>query len=266
MRDVNSILEMAEKYVGDSVLFLLFLVCLISVLSKVKKKEAGYVAAIIVLSIVLIFNNVSVKLLGMLTDKATLYRFFWAVPVTMVIAWACVDKASQLQGKLVKIVALGLGILMLVVGGNSYLSKESLAYPGTTEKIPGDIKTVCEIINENKQQERPICMFDLSTMLMVRSQEPSIVWAITRNQYLGVLEQGYQEENSKYPKAENLIKVVNDGIRVPEKKLKKALKNKDVEFLVVKKEFQMIDYFVEMGILAVGESDNYVVYQYVPEK
>lgn len=265
MRDMNSMLEMAEKYTGESVLFLLFLVCLISMLSKLKKKEAGYVISIILLSIVVIFNDASVKLLGMLTDKATLYRFFWAVPVTIVIAWACVTKFSELQGKLVKVVALGLAVLLLVLGGNSYLSKESLTYPGTTEKIPGDVKKICEIINNNKQQERPVCVFDLSIMLMVRCEEPSIVWAIPRKQYLGVLEQGYQDENSRYPKSENLIKVVNDGIRVPEKKLKKALKNKDAEFLVVKKEFQMTDYFMEMGISAVGESDSYVVYQYIPE-
>lgn len=265
MRDVNSILEMVEKYIGDSVLFIVFLVCLIGMLSKLKRKEAAYAVGIILLSVLLVYNNVSIKLLGMLTDKATLYRFFWAVPVTIVIAWVCVNKFSELQGKPVKVVALGLAILLVAVGGNSYLSKESLTYPGTTEKIPGDVKKICEIINDNKQQERPICVFDLSIMLMVRCEEPSIVWAIPRKQYLGVLEQGYQDENSKYPRAENLIKVVNDGIQVPKKKLKRALRSKDVEFLVVKKEFQMTDYFMKMGISSVGESDNYVVYQFIPK-
>lgn len=265
MRNVNSILEMIEMYTGETVFSVLFLVALVTLLVDLKKKDTKYLMWLIVLSIVVILNDVSMKFLGMFTDEATFYRFLWAFPVLIVIAYVAVNGWSKLQGKAVKTTALALCVLMFVFGGSSYLTTESVAYPGTIEKIPGDVKKVCEIINENKQQNRPICVFDLSILLMVRSEEPSIVWGFTRKQYLDIVENGYDREDCKYPKVETLVKVVNDGIQVPKKKLKRALKTRKVEFLVVKKEFQMTDYFVEMGILPVDESDNYVVYQYIQD-
>lgn len=263
MRDVNSIFEMVQKYAGETMFIVLFLVCIISLLSNLKKKDVSYIIWVLLLSLFLIFNEISLKFLGIFTDDATFYRFLWAVPVLFVIAYGFVMMFSKLSGKVVKVSVVLLCLLMFGLCTDSYLTKESITYPGTTEKIPGDVKVICEIINKNKQSERPRCVFDLSILMMVRSEEPSIVWGVTRQQYLEIIEMGYDREDSRYPKIENLVKVVNDGIQVPKRKLRHTLNKRKIEFLVVKKEFQMTEYFKAMGIPAVGESDNYVVYQYI---
>ena len=264
MRGVNSVIEVIKNYTGESILGIVFLLCLISMISKGKKQERKYILWIVIFSIVLVFNTITMKLMGLLTDISTYYRFFWAVPVTIVIGYVLVEKLSEVQEKIGKAVIIGICVLVLVFGGTTYLSKESIQYPGTTEKIPQDIKTICQVIEENKISERPVCVFDVSTQLMVRAENPSIVWAVNREAYMYLLENGY--DTGKYKKSNRLVKVVNSGIKVKKKRFIKALNKKNVEFLVIKKEFQMTKYLAKMNIHPVGESDNYIIYQYIREE
>lgn len=266
MRDVNSVLEMVQRYAGEGMIILLFLVALIFLLGGNRKKDTQYIVWLIFFSVLLVFNDVSQKILALFTDKETFYRFLWAVPVLLVIGYVFVKEWQKFQGKAVKATVLFLCVFLFLFGSDSYLTKENITYPGTVQKIPGDVKQVCEIINNNKQAERPVCVSDLSILLMIRSEEPSVVWGFTRQKYLDVVENGYDRPDCRYPSVETLVKVVNDGMQVPKKKLKKALKKRKVEFIVVKKEFQMTDYFAKIGVLPVGESDNYVVYQYLPKQ
>lgn len=264
MREVNSVLEVVKNYTGESILGILFLVCLISMISKAKSRNRKYILWIVIFSILLVFNNIAMKLMGMLTDSATYYRFLWAVPVTIVVGYVFVEKLTGMQEKMGKVILLGLGVLILALGGTTYISKETVQYPGTTEKIPQDVKTICQVIEENKISERPVCVFDSSTQLMVRAENPSIVWAVNRETYLYLMENGY--DTGKYKKSNRLVKVVNSGIKVKRKRFMKALNKKNVEFLVIKKEFQMTKYLAKMGIYPVGESDNYIIYQYIREE
>lgn len=260
MSGVTSVLEIIKNYTGESILGIVFLMCLISMISKEEKKNRNYIIWIIVLSVVFVFNDISMKFMGLLTDSATYYRFLWAVPVTVVIAHVLVETLTREKEKTRMVAIAGLCVMILALGGATYLNKENLQYPGSTEKIPGDIKTICRIIEENKIEERPVCVFDQATLLMVRSENPSIVWGVKRNAYIYFMENGY--DSGKYKNSEKLIKVVNSGIEVKKRKLKKIIKRRNVEFLVIKKEFQMTEYLSEIGVYPVGESDNYIVYQY----
>lgn len=76
---------------------------------------------------------------------------------------------------------------------------------------------------------------------------------------------GYDNGKKKYLYAQNLLKVVDSGMEIERKKLRKTLNKKKVEFLVMKKAYQMDEYLKEVGLCPVGESDNYIVYQYVRE-
>ena len=76
---------------------------------------------------------------------------------------------------------------------------------------------------------------------------------------------GYDNGKKRYLYTENILKVVDSGIEIEKKKLRKTLKKKNVEFLVMKKSYQMDEYLKEAGLNPVGESDNYIVYQYIKE-
>lgn len=265
MRGVNSILETVKNYIGESVFGAVFIMCLIIILVYQKKQDKKYTATLILLSILVVFNSFSMKVVGIVTDGATYYRFLWAVPVIIVIAYAVTESIKRVGDKLVGLVIIGMFAAMMFVGGTGYINGNSIRYPGTTEKIPGDVKAICEIIEENKQEERPVCVFDLATQLMVRSEDASIVWGIGRRPYMFVMENGYDNDSGRYKRSENLIKVVNSGIKIQKRKLKNALKHKNIEFLVIKKEFQMTEYLEKAGVHPVGESDNYIIYQYIRE-
>lgn len=269
MYEVNSILETVKIYMGQSGIGMLFLVCLLVILGyHVQEKDSRdqkFLVWVILLSVVFLFNDVAMKVLGKLTDSSTFYRFLWAVPVIQVTAYGVVNFFSRAKGAAAKIVVASICVLLLAIMGNSYVTADSLRYPGTMEKIPQDIKKVCEIIDEYKTVENPVCALDQAAQLMVRTEDPSIVWAVSRKRCLYFQQYGYDNGSGKYRYSENLLKVVNSGIQIKKKKLRKSLRKKKVEFLVIKKEYGMDAYLKKVGLNPVGESDNYIVYQYINE-
>ncbi len=269
MSVTNYILETVKSYMGQSGIGLLFLASLLVLLGyhmqEKETKDKKILIWVIGLSVVLLFNDVSMKILGKLTDSATLYRFLWAIPVIFVISYVVVNCFAKVKGAAGKVMMAGICVLMLALMGNGYVNKDNLKYPGSMEKIPQDVKTICQIIEENKTVENPVCAFDQATQLMVRAENPSIVWAVGRRPYLHFQQYGYDNGKNKYLYAQNLLKVVDSGIEIERKKLRKTLKKKNVEFLVMKKSYQMDEYLKDAGLNPVGESDNYIVYQYINE-
>lgn len=269
MYEANTILETVKKYMGQSGIGLLFLVCLLVIIGyHIQEKDSRnrkLLVWVILLSVVALFNDVSMKVLGKLTDSATFYRFLWAVPVILVTAYGVVNFFAKAKGVAAKMVVAGICVLVLAMMGESYVTADRLAYPGTMEKMPQDVKTICEIIDEHKTVENPVCMFDQAVQLMVRTESPSIVWAVNRKSCLYFQQYGYDNGSGKYRYSENLLKVADSGIQIKKKKLRKSLRKKKVEFLVIKKEYDMDAYLKKVGLNPVGESDNYIVYQYINE-
>lgn len=267
MNGVNSIFETVKNYIGSSGIGLLFVVCLFWLIvyyaQEKKNKTKKVLIWVIFFSVFLLLNDVSMRVLEKFTDSATFYRFLWAVPVVPVIGYTAVKLFSAAKGISAKLVLVGLCVLLLALMGKGYVSTEALRYPGTMEKIPQDVKTICQVIEEHKTVERPICMFDQATQLMVRSENPSIVWAVGREPYRYFQQYGYDNGSKRYRYSENLLKVVDGGIQIKRKKLRKTLRKKNVEFLVVKKEYAMDEYLKKTGLNPVGESDNYTIYQYI---
>lgn len=267
MNGTNSIVETVKNYMGQSGMGMLFLASLLVLLGyhmqQKETKDKKVLIWVMVLSVVLVFNSVSMKILGKFTDSATFYRFLWMVPVIFVISYVMVNCFSRMKGFVGKAVMAGICVLMLVFVGNGYVTKDTVKYPGSMEKIPQDVKSICQIIEENKTVDNPVCAFDLATQLMVRTENPSIVWAVGRKPYLHFQQYGYDNGSNKYLYSQNLLKVVDSGIQIERKKLRKTLKKKNVEFLVMKKSYQMDEYLKEVGLNPVGESDNYIIYQYI---
>ena len=256
MYEANTILETVKKYMGQSGIGLLFLVCLLVIIGyHVQEKDSRnrkLFVWVILLSVVVLFNDISMKILGNLTDSATFYRFLWAVPVIVVTAYGVVNFFTKAKGAAAKMVVAGICALMLAMMGESYITADRLAYPGTMEKIPQDVKTIGEIIDKYKTVENPVCMFDQAVQLMVRTENPSIVWAVNRKSCLYFQQYGYDNGSRKYRYSENLLKVADSGIQIKRKRLRKSLRKKKVEFLVIKKEYDMDAYLKRVGLNPVG--------------
>lgn len=268
MYGTNSMLETVKHYMGQSGFGLLFLISLLVILGyhfqgKENSKDKKVFLWIILLSLLGLYNDVSMKILGKLTDHATFYRFLWAVPVIFVIAFCAVDIFTKAKNITAKLAVAGIVVLMFALMENSYVNIERLQYPGSMEKIPQDIKTICAVIDEHKTVENPVCVFDQAAQLMVRTENPSIVWAVSRESYLYFQQYGYDNGSKRYRHSETLLKVADSGMQVKKKKLRKALKKKNVEFMAIKKEYDMDAYLKKVGLTPVGESDNYIIYQYI---
>ena len=264
MKDAIEIKDIFLAYMGQGTtagigMLGLFLASLIGLLWYQGRKKQTGVIFVLFFSVVLVFNDFSMKILQKFTSAQTFYRFFWAVPVLMVIAFVVVKAVEESEGILIKAGIVVLVMAVFINLGPGFATKERLVYSGTMEKIPGDVKQIGVIIEENKVSERTVCLMDLSTQLMIRVENPKVVWAVGRNVRRYFEENGYG--TGKYRVAERMLKVVDNGKKVRVRKFRKALKKKNVEFVVVSKSFAMEKYMQRVGLDFVGESDSYQVYQ-----
>lgn len=266
MKDAVEIKDIFLSYMGQGTsetagigMLGLFLVALIGLVWYSGRKKQTAIVWAIIFSVLCVFNNLSMKILAKFTSDQTFYRFFWAVPILFVIAFVVVKALEESKGILAKgaIVVLVMAIFMNM--GPGFATRERFVYSGSMEKIPGDVKQIGEIIEANKMSERPVCLMDLSTQLMIRVENPKVVWAVGRNKRRYFEENGYG--TGKYKYVENMLRVVDSGEKIRPRKFKRALKRKNVEFVVVSKGFEMEEYMQRVGLNLVGESDSYLVYQ-----
>lgn len=246
-----------QKAAGIGILGM-FLAALIGVVWYQGRKGQKEVAVCICLSVLLIFNDCSMRILSKFTSGETFYRFFWAVPVLFLIAFVVVKAVEESKGVLSKGVILVLLCLAVMNLGNGFATRESFTYAGSMEKIPEDVKQVAAIVEEHKISESPVCLMDVSTQLMIRVENPKIVWAVGRNKRRYFETYGF--ETGKYRYVENMLRVVDYGEKIPLRKFRRALRKKKVEFVIIHKQFQMQEYMERTGLELVGESDSYQVY------
>lgn len=266
MQDINSVFQMIIKYCNGMRIPVLFLVCLLFLFwwNRKKKKELVYGILLILFSLVTVFNDLSYHFLGKLTDKATLYRFCWAVPVLVVIGYVFVTLVQKGKKIWQKAVFLLMLVIFLWQGFDTYLTSQKLIPAASPEKISAEVEEIGQIIQENKRNEHPNCVFDLNLQLRIRVKEPDIVLCIPRKKYMYFISNGY--ETGKYKYYARLAQAVNNGEKVRSGKLRRALKKKNVDFVVLKKEYQRKRYWKRVGGILVGETENYLVYQFIPEE
>lgn len=265
MQNVIQIKDIFLTYMGEGIqrttgigILGLFLAALIGVVWYQGRKGQKEVAVCICLSILLIYNDISMKILSKFTSGDTFYRFFWGLPVLFLIAFVVVKAVEESKDMVSKGVIIVLVILMFMNLGTGFVTRESFAYSGSMEKIPEDVKQVAAVVEEHKISESPVCMMDLSTQVMIRVENPKIVWAVGRNKRRYFETYGFG--TGKYRYVENLLKVVDYGEKIPVRKFKRALRKKKVEFVIIHKQFEMERYMKRAGLELVGESDSYQVY------
>ncbi|MDE6314591.1 MAG: hypothetical protein K2M46_13430 [Lachnospiraceae bacterium] len=266
MRNVNSVFEMIIKYCSGFKIPLLFLLCMLFLFwwNRKNKKELVYGFLMIALGILVVFNDFSYGLLGKLTDPATLYRFCWAVPVLAVIGYVCVKLVQKCNRKWQKAAFLLLFCFFLWKGFDTYLTSQKLLPADSLEKISAEVEDVGKIIQEHKQEEHPICVFDLELQMRIRVKEPDIVWCVPRSKYMYFIDNGF--ETGKYKYYARLVQAVNYGEEIPSRQLRRALKKKKVEFVVLKREYWREGYWEGVGATLVMGTENYLIYQFISEE
>lgn len=248
MYGIENVSQVFELYMGVTVFMPMFLVCVIYSFCHGDEIGRKRLAFIIILSVLLIFNNLSFRLIGKLTGTETYYRFIWAVPILPVIAWAGTKAVMERKKLWEKLAVCVLAVALFRGGTSTFLTEGSIGVPENIYSLPDDAVQVCEVIEQDKDKERPVVIFDLECQLAARLYDPKLVWGISRKAYQEYNNiDGYENVKKKYRAEKAMIHAVNFGVKDEGKRLSGALKKKKVDYIVTFTAYGMDSYFAEAG-------------------
>ena len=218
MKGLSSVIEAMCDYLPQVAVILLAIIsfCVVIIFKKRRNKsrDRKVIYWMIILSVIFIFNNISMEFMGKLTDSDTFYRFLWAVPVFYMIGYSMVLLIEKKHHFLSKCTLVVMVLLCMMAYGSSYSEGRNISFVGNFEKMPEEVRAVCKVIEENKNEENPVCAMELDLQSRGRANNPSLVWAVKRKQYLYFEKYGFDYPNGKYVDARNILKVVKN-ISVP---------------------------------------------------
>lgn len=260
MYNVESIEQMFQIYFGTTMFLWAFFVSMIYGFCYSKDNGTKRLTFIFILSILFVFNDFSMKLVGKVTGVETYYRFIWAIPILPLIAWAATKVVMEREKRWEKAVVIALLFALFWNGKNSFITEGSVRIPENIYNLPEDVLEVCDIIEADKEEENPIVAFDYESQTAARLYNPSLIWGISRRAYQNYNDAEGYENVGKYKSEKALIHAVNFGIQGEQELLARALKKKKIDYIVTLTAYGMDDYFLQLGYELVDSTGTRNVY------
>lgn len=261
MTVVESVAQVFQTYMGSTMYMSVFLVCVIYVFchgSENGRKRLLYITG---LGILFIFNNLSLRVMGKLTDIHTYYRFIWAVPMLPLIAWVGTKAVMERRKFWERLVVVVLLLVLFWGGTNTFLTEGSVRVPTNVYNLSEDVMQVCDIIERDKDKEQPVVAFDLECQMMARLYDPSLVWGISRKAYQDHDNtEKYEDVKKRWQAQKSLIRAVNHGMKDDQETLSSALEKRNIDYIVTLNAYEMGDYLSQVGYTLVDSTGNRSVY------
>lgn len=259
MKNVETVYQTLITYLGYNVTALvLFLIALYIVINREREMRKRYIL-ICFFSLLLIFNDFVRWILGHVTETSTYYRFFWAVPFLFVAAKALIDIGEQAKGKGWRLLTAAVLVLCVFFGRVGVISLQRGMMPKNVYNLSQDVFGICEMIQEDKEQEQPRVVADLQLLLELRCYDPTLLWGVGRKPYLLATTGDWYSEG-RYERDMSIVRLVCSGAQEDAEYLKKALNKRKVDYIVTYSEFGLDEYLAGIGYDVVGKSDTRTLY------
>lgn len=262
------VLKCLEAYWGDALtFFLLYLLAVIGLLLIRKQNGTSIFVSIFFCLLLTIYNPVLaryyVEFLGL---ETTYYRFFWLIPVTLILSYTAVSLTSILKRVWLEIPVLVLVCALILWLGQPLFSPETFSLPDNIYKVPNDLVTACEIIHNDSSEEQPTVAFDTNLNMLARQYDPSLLLALHRDavlyragsQTIGAID----EESTFYKGQKAIMDVAYYGEEIPMRRFLAGLRWQDVDYLVIPINNPLQTYIQEAGCTLIGECEKYYVYRW----
>ncbi len=261
MNVVENVAQVFQTYMGTTMFLSIFWVCIIYVFCHGNGNGRKRLLFLLMLGILFLFNDLSLRVMGKLTDISTYYRFLWAIPILPLIAWAGTKTVMERRKFWERAVVVVLLLALFRGGMSSFLTKDSLRMPANLYNLSEDVMRVCDIIEQDKQKEQPVVAFDLECQMMARLYNPSLVWGISRRAYQEHDNaEGYEDVKKSWRAQKSMIRAVNHGMKDDAERLSRALERKQVDYIVTLNVYEMGDYLAGMGYGLVDSTGNRSIY------
>lgn len=264
MYNVSSIFDTITAYGGHTCYIILFAFCLTYCAFTLKQEKKKQMFCIMILSVVCLYNDGVRFLISKFTDLETYYRFLWMIPVIPMLAYCFVDIAFRENKGTKRWIAVILLLTVLFFGGNSYFSDGCFQLPENRYNIPDDVLAVCDLIKADQKTEHPVVVGDVQVQLPIRTYDASFMWGISREAYCAILEK--KNDGEEYKTEAVVLQAVMDGEVENVVKLREALEALNIDYLIVKGEYEMDSSLEDVACEKIGDGGKYSVYRFDKEK
>jgi len=238
------VIETFQNYSGSGWIISWFVVSLVYLWFRERDKNKRilliYVPAIILL---LFFNPLFYAVFSESTEEAIYFRFFWLLPVTVVIGYAIVKIADRFRGWK-KIVCGMMAVLLIVLSGRSVYTNPLFSRAENEYHVPWEVVEICDMIELEGREV--MAAFPPEFILYVRQYS-----AVTCMPYGRTAIMGYYDEFFELMRKEDIIV----------EKLAELAKQKSCHYVILSEDKNLLGDMEEFDYEIFAQVGEYIVYK-----
>ena len=243
-------ISLFREYMGTGLIVIWFLLSLLYLYLKEEQKQIRILFVYVpVITLLLFFNPLFAGILAKVVGDDIYYRILWLLPMTVVIAYTCIQIASNLKGRKRKVFAVASLVLAMASGSyiynNPYFTKAQNLY-----HVPDSVVHICDAIELPGREV--MAVFPLEMVQYVRQYSPVVCMPYGRE----ILVEAWNEwaiENELCEEME--AEVIDAAILGP------LAKENGCIYITLPQTKTVKGSFLETGYEVFLETDGYVVYR-----
>ncbi len=248
--ETNPAIVLFREYMGNGLIVIWFLISLLYLFLKEHRKQIRilfvYVPVIILL---LFFNPLFAGMMDRYMGDEIYYRILWLLPITVVIAYACVSVVFSFSGRKRYLLA-GLSVLLVIVSGSCIYNNIYFTEAENEYHMPDSVVHICDAIEIPGREVTAV--FPLEMIQYVRQYSGVVCMPYGRE----ILAEGWNEWAVQHELCDAMeAEVVNADL------LGALAREYACIYIVLPKDKQMRGDLTKTGYEVFLETDGYVVYR-----
>lgn len=244
----EQVVGLFREYMGTGLIVGLFLMSLIYLCLKEKRKNFRILLVYVpVVLLLLFFNPLFAGLLYRFIGDEIYYRLLWLIPMTPSIAYAMALLYGGLRGK-VRIAFAGLCVCVIMLSGsfiyaNPYFSRAENLY-----HMPQSVVDICDAIRIDGREV--MALFPRELLQYVRQYSPVICMPYGREQLV-----------SRWGASDPLYVVMEERETVNVEELSRLAKERMCHYVVLSEEKELDGDMRDYDYALFGRIDGYLIYR-----
>ena len=213
-----------------------------------------------------IYNPVLVKIFfKYFNQDSVYYRFFWLLPVNLVITYLIVHSISCISNCVKRAITLCVIICMIVLLGSPVKYFSSLLnVPDNLYKVSDDLLEVSEYIHQDTDTPNPRVAVSADLLMTIRQYDPTITLTTVRDYALcwqGLPDFQYLLANSYYSSEKSIMDVIYGGDYSNPEAFSTSIAETATQYLVFSKTVDIQPFLQSMNYQYIAETANYIIYR-----
>lgn len=261
MYGVNSVQDILFRYPADCLMYLFSLIAIMFFLYKASPRGRAVYGLLCFFAVLFIFNPVCFNIVSYFNLRDTYYRFIWAIPLMFMVAVFLVKMVKTCSDRFVKLAIIFIFFVCVISGRTFDEVGRHLSDKDNIYGFRDDIIDISNIIEADAEKSEPTVLTDEYVFSRLRCYNANIVYKVSREYYLNDRrgEQGYYTEDGTGNPA--LVRMEQLGEQTDEETMRAILAELQVDYIIIKSEFDMGGYLNKFNYVLLGTTDIYEVYK-----